>query len=171
MAWISFSSSDVSTGAEPLVAFESVYPNAVVVVSENDVSRCALDYKANGVFVKIDALEHIVVTEYRGLTRAAAEYLKGGVAGNGKLMLKFTYSDSFYNLHVLNCPALVGTERQCAISRANDADGYLLTVTESTTGWDTDIPTTANYVSAGGAGTSFGTIPKGDVFIRYGANA
>ena len=165
MAWISYTSAGGTAG---LAAFETANPNAVVVVSENEIQRCAIDHKAGGVFVKIDAIEHVTVKEYRGLTRATAVSLKSGVSGNGKIMLKFTYVGGNQNLHTLNCPSLVGTERQCAISRANEADGYTLTVTESTTDWDAAV--SGNYVSYGGAGTSFGTIVKGDVYIKYGAD-
>lgn len=167
MAWISYTAT--GTGAARLTGFASAHPKAVVVVSENDVARCAINYEADGRFVKIDAVEHVVVTEYRGLTKATAESLKSGVAGNGKIMLKFTYSGPTYDLHVLNLPALIGTEYQCAISRANEADGYILTVTESTTNWDSAV--SGNYVTYGGSGTSFGTIKKGDVYIKYGALA
>lgn len=164
MAWIDYTAS--GTGAARLTGFASAYPKAVVVVSENDVSRCAIHYKADGRYVKIDAVERVVVTEYRGLTKATAESLKDGVARNDKIMLKFTYSGPNYDLHVLELPALIGTECQCAISRVNEADGYTLTVTSSTTNWNSAVY--GNYVAYGGAGTSFGTIQMGDVYIKYG---
>ena len=169
MGWIVYTSNGGNAGTTRLSNFKDAHGKAVVVVAENDVSRCAVNYEANGRFVKIDAVEHLKVTEYRGLTQATAEYLRENVAKNEKIMLKFTYSGPNYDLHVLNLPALIGTEYQCAISRANEADGYVLTVTESTTNWDTAV--SGNYVSYGGAGTSFGTIQKGDVFIKYGALA
>lgn len=173
MAWINYTSGSEAAGTARLAAFEEAYPNAVVVVSENDVSRCALDHRTSGFFVKIDAVEHLKVKEYRALTLATAEYLKAGVAGNGKLPLWFSYSDSSFSITKLVCAAIVGTERQCSISRANEADGYTLTVTESTTNWDPSetIPPTASHVSYGGTGSVIGVVQKGDVYIDYGANS
>lgn len=172
MGWINYTSGGGNAGVSRLEAFAAAgaHQKAVVVVSENDVARCAVNYEAYKRFVRIDAVEHMKVTEYRGLTKATAEYLADGVAGNRKIMLKFSYyGPTLEDLHTMNLPALIGTEYQCAISRANEADGYVLTVTESTTNWA--APVSGHYVSYGGVGTSFGTIKQGDVYIKYGALA
>ena len=171
MGWINYTSGGGTAGTARLSAFATAYPNAVVVVSENDVSRCAVDYRTDDFFVKIDAVDHLKVTEYRGLTKATAEYLKESVAKNEKIQLWFSYSDAYYSLTKLVCSALIGTDRQCAISRENEADGYLLTVTESTTNWDSTPSPTASHVSYGGTGSVIGVVQKGDVFIDYGANS
>ena len=124
MGWISYTSSG---GAEGLAAFETAYPNAVVLVSDTDNGIVAATYEVGSMVCKIYATQHVRVTEYRGLTKATALSLKSGVGVCSKTAYRTTSGSSWAVV-----PMLVGFERSAVVSRANDADGYKLTVTETT---------------------------------------
>ena len=124
MGWISYTSSGGTAG---LTAFQTAYPSAVVVVSDTDNGIVAAVYEVGTKVCKIYATQHVKVTEYRGLSYATAESLKSGVAGCSKQAFRTTSGTSWAVV-----PMLVGVERTATISRANDADGYKLTVTETT---------------------------------------
>jgi len=160
MAWISYTGGD-------LAAFEAAYPEAVVVVSENDVARAALDFDDRTCRINVRAIEHQKVTEYRALTLDTAERLKAGVAAFGKKRLELSYMDSSYGEHSASCPHLIGTERTAAISRANEVDGYTLTVTESTTAWSGAV--SGEYVEYSFTGA--GSATMGDVSVSWGHSA
>ena len=160
MAWIDYTSGNLS-------AFEAAYPGAVVVVSENDVDRRILNFDDGTVHITVAAIDHQKVTEYRALTLETAEHLKAEVTTFDKKRLVLSYADSTYGQHHAQCPDLIGTERLCAISRANEADGYTLTVTESTTEWSTAV--TGDYQEYGMTGA--GSATMGDVRITWGHSA
>lgn len=160
MAWIDYTSGNIS-------AFALAYPDAVVVVHEDDVARTALDFDDGTCRIKVTAIEHQKVTEYRALTLETAEHLKAEVATFDKKRLVLSYSDSTYGQHHANCPDLIGTERLCAITMANEAGGHTLTVTESTTDWDAAVPGEYAAYSMTGAGSAV----KGDVRISWGHSA
>ncbi len=181
MAWINYTSGNLS-------AFKDDYPDAVVVVSENDVMNCVYNGQEAGRFIKVLALSHQKVTEYRGLTRASAENLAAGVAAFGKkdLVVKVGYTvtplnilqDAYTAYFTARCGSLLGSEVTCAISRANEADGYTLTVTESTTRWGHVDPTTGETVYDEVIGeqqvfetTGAGSATRGDVRISWGHSA
>jgi len=124
MGWISYTSEGGTAG---LAAFKTAYPHAVVVVSDADNGIVAAVYEVGTKVCKIYATQHVVVTEYRGLTYATAVSLKSGVGVCSKVAYRTTSGTSWAVV-----PMLVGTERTAVISRANDADGYKLTVTETT---------------------------------------
>ena len=126
MGWISYTSSGGTAG---LAAFAAAYPNAVVVVSDTDNGIVAAVYEVGGYVCKIYAVQHVKVTEYRGLTEAAAESLKQGVAACSKVAYRTEHGLSWAVV-----PMLVGTERNAVVGRANEAGGYKLTVTETTIG-------------------------------------
>lgn len=167
MGWFNYTSGD-------LAAFAAAYPQAVVVVSENDVERCVYNGQEAGRFIRVLAVDHQKVTEYRGLTLATAEHLKAGLTTFGKkdLVVRVGYTvtplnilqDSYTAYYTARCPSLLGTEMTCAISRANEAAGYVLTVTENTTNWDTAI--VGDYVTYSETGS--GSAPRGDVRISWG---
>ena len=136
MGWISYNSSGGTTG---LAAFATAYPQAVVVVSDTDNGIVAAVYEIGTKVCKIYATQHVKVTEYRGLTYETAESLKSGVGGCSKVAYRTTSGTSWAVV-----PMLVGTERTAMVSRANEADGYKLTVTETvienadvTASWET----------------------------------
>lgn len=124
MGWISYTSDGGTAG---LAAFKNAYPQAVVEVSNTDNGIVAAVYEVGTKVCKIYATQHVVVTEYRGLTHDTALSLKAGVAGSSKTAFRTTSGTSWAVV-----PMLVGTERTAAVSRTNDAGGYKLTVTETT---------------------------------------
>jgi len=160
MAWINYTSGNIS-------AFEEANPEAVVVVHEDDVARTALDFDDGTCRIKVTVIEHQKITEYRALTKETAEHLKAELTCIDKKRLLLSYSDSTYGQHHANCPDLIGTERLCAISRSNEAGCHRLTVTESTTDWDAEVP--GEYVQYGMTGA--GSDVKGDVRISWGHSA
>ena len=123
MGWITISDSGTTDYRS---TFESLYPQAVVLVSDTDRGIVAAHYEVGSKVCKVYATQHVKVTEYRGMTRAAAERLKKGVATCSKVAFRTTSGDSWAVV-----PMLIGTERTAAVSRANEADGYKLTVTET----------------------------------------
>lgn len=134
MAWIDYTSGSEAAGTARLAAFVLAYPESEVLVSDNDVSRCVLNSKEGDYRTYVWAVEHQTVKEYRALTRETAEYLKEGLSWNDKCNLIVSHLTNILGqVMKVTCPDLVGTERQAAISRANEADGYILTVTESKT--------------------------------------
>ena len=124
MGWITISDTDTT---DYRATFAILHPEAVVVVSDTDNGIVAAVYEVGDKVCKIYATQHVVVTEYRGLTYAAAVRLKQGVAVCSKVAYRTTSDLSWAVV-----PMLVGTERTAGISRANEADGYKLTVTETT---------------------------------------
>ena len=116
MGWINYTSGGGNEGAR-LAAFAAAYADAVVVVSENDVERPVLDFDDGTVYMKVIAIEHQKVTEYRGLTRATAEYIKAGESVFGRKRLLLSYSDSTYGQHHANCPNL--TDDRCGRRHAH----------------------------------------------------
>lgn len=171
MAWINYTSGNISE-------FALVYPDAVVVVSENEVERRVLNFDDGTVHISVAAKDHQKVTEYRALTLETAEHLKAEVTTFDKKRLVLSYSDSTYGQHHANCPDIIGTERLGAITRANEANGYTLTVTESTTRWGyVDLTTgetvydtvSGEYKGYGMTGSGSGVF--GDVRISWGHSA
>lgn len=150
MGWISYTSSGGTAG---LTAFKTAYPNAVVVVSDTDNGIVGAVYEVGTLVCKIYAVQHVKVTEYRGLTQAAAESLKSGVSGVSKSALRTTCGSSWAVV-----PMFVGVERNAVVSRSNDADGYKLTVTE------TSISLTTSGNIACTAGTQ---VTNGDVTVSW----
>ena len=150
MGWISYTSSGGTAGLE---AFETAYPNAVVVVSDTDNGIVGAVYEVGTLVCKIYAVQHVKVTEYRGLTKDAAESLKSGVAGVSKSALRTTCGSSWAVV-----PMFVGVERNAVVSRSNDAAGYKLTVTE------TSISLTTSGNIACTAGTP---VTNGDVTVSW----
>lgn len=128
MGWITIS--DTGT-TDYRSTFESLHPQAVVVVADTDRGFVAAHYEVGTKICKVYAVQHVKVTEYRGLTEGAAERLKKGVATCSKVAFRTTSGDSWAVV-----PMLIGTERTAAVSRTNDADGYKLTVTETVIGND-----------------------------------
>ena len=124
MGWITIS--DEGT-LDYRAMFAILYPNAVVVVSDTDSGIVAAVYEVGAKVCKIYAVQHVTVTEYRGLSHSAAVRLKKGVAVCSKVAYRTEDGSSWAVV-----PMLVGVERTASISRANDADGYKLTVTETT---------------------------------------
>ena len=124
MGWITIS--DTGT-TDYRATFAQNHPQAVVVVSDTDNGIVAAVYEVGDKVCKIYATQHVVVTEYRGLSYAAAVRLKKGFAGCSKQAYRTTSGTSWAVV-----PMLVGTERTAVISRSNEADGYKLTVTETT---------------------------------------
>jgi len=139
MGWISYTSSGGTAG---LAAFAAAHPQAVVVVSDTDNGIVAAVYEVGTKVCKIYATQHVVVTEYRGLTYATAVSLKNGVGSCSKVAYRTTSGDSWAVV-----PMLIGTERTAAVSRSNEADGYKLTVTETTIA-------NADVTASWGTGTS-----------------
>ena len=171
MAWINYTSGNLS-------AFKDDYSDAVVVVSDNDVARRILNFDDGTVHITVAAKDHQKVTEYRALTLETAEHLKAEVTIFDKKRLLLSYADSTYGQHHAQCPDLIGTERLCAISRANEADGYTLTVTENTTRWGYQNVTTGEtvYVDVTGDYQEYsmsgaGSATMGDVRITWGHSA
>ena len=150
MGWISYTSSGGTAG---LTAFATAYPNAVVVVSDTDNGIVGAVYEVGTLVCKIHAVQHVKVTEYRGLTQAAAESLKSGVSGVSKTALRTTCGSSWAVV-----PMFVGVERNAVVSRSNDADGYKMTVTE------TSIAQTTSGNIACTAGTP---VTNGDVTVSW----
>ena len=126
MGWISYVSRGGTAG---LAAFKAAYPNAVVTVSDTDNGIVAAVDEVGGDVCKIYAVQHVKVTEYRGLTEATAQSLKSGVSGCSKVAYRTEPGLSWAVV-----PMLVGTERNAVVGRANEAGGYKLTVTETTIG-------------------------------------
>ena len=136
MGWITIS--DTGT-TDYRATFKSNHPEAVVIVSDTDNGIVAAVYEVGTKVCKIYAVQHVTVTEYRGLSYDAAVRLKQGVAVCSKVAYRTESGTSWAVV-----PMLVGTERTAVISRANDADGYKLTVTETnianadvTASWET----------------------------------
>lgn len=150
MGWISYTSSGGTAG---LTAFATAYPNAVVVVSDTDNGIVGAAYEVGTLVCKIYAVQHVKVTEYRGLTQAAAESLKSGVSGVSKTALRTTCGSSWAVV-----PMFVGVERNAVVSRSNDADGYKLTVTE----------TSIAQTTSGNITCTVGTpVTNGDVTVSW----
>lgn len=134
MAWIDYTSGSEAAGTARLAAFLEKYSESEVLVSDNDVSRCVLNSKEGDYRTYVWAVEHQTVKEYRGLTEATAEYLKEGLSANDKCNLIVSHLTAILGqVMKATCPNLVGVERTAAISRANEAGGHTLTVTESST--------------------------------------
>jgi hypothetical protein len=129
MGWISYTSSG---GTDGLSAFGAAHPNAVVVVSDTDNGIVGAAYEVGTLVCKIYAVQHVKVTEYRGVTHSTAESLKAGVSGVSKSALRTTCGSSWAVV-----PMFVGVERSAVVSRSNDADGYKLTVTETSISLET----------------------------------
>ena len=152
MGWISYTSSGGTAG---LTAFANAYPNAVVVVSDTDNGIVGAVYEVGTLVCKIYAVQHVKVTEYRGLTHAAAESLKSGVSGVSKSALRTTCNSGSSWAVV---PMFVGVERNAVVSRSNDADGYKLTVTE----------TSIAQTTSGDIACTVGTpVTNGDVTVSW----
>ena len=150
MGWISYTSSGGTAG---LSAFQSVHPNAVVVVSDTDNGIVGATYEVGTLVCKIYAVQHVKVTEYRGLMEDAAELLKSGVSGVSKSALRTTCGSSRAVV-----PMFVGVERNAVVSRSNDADGYKLTVTE----------TSISLTTPGNIACTAGTpVTNGDVTVSW----
>ena len=150
MGWISYTSSGGTAG---LSSFQSVHPNAVVVVSDTDNSIVGAVYEVGTLVCKIYAVQHVKVTEYRGLTHSTAESLKSGVSGVSKSALRTTCGSSWAVV-----PMFVGVERNAVVSRSNDADGYKLTVTE----------TSISLTTSGNIACTVGTpVTNGDVTVSW----
>lgn len=162
MGWIDYTAS--GTGEARLAAFEAAYPEAVVLISDNSPSRQAVHFDDGTARVTVSVVEHVVVKEYRALTEATALSLKDGASGISRANFKLTYADSSFGLHVVNCPALVGTDIQCAVARANEAGGYTLTVTKTTT--DCSLPAVSGVISYDVTGAGSATL--GDVSVSWG---
>ena len=124
MGWISYVSSGGTAG---LSAFKAAHPNAVVSVSDTDNGIVAAVYEVGGYVCKIYAVQHVKVTEYRGLTEDTAESLKQGVAVCSKVAYRTEHGLSWAVV-----PMLVGVERNAIVGRSNEAGAYKLTVTETT---------------------------------------
>lgn len=150
MGWISYTSSGGTAG---LTAFKTAYPNAVVVVSDTDNGIVGAVYEVGTLVCKIYAVQHVKVTEYRGLTQAAAESLKSGVSGVSKSALRTTCGSSWAVV-----PMFVGVERNAVVSRSNDADGYKLTVTETSI----SLRTSGNIACTAGT-----PVTNGDVTVSW----
>ena len=134
MAWINYTSGDEPAGTARIAAFVAAHPEAEVLVSDNDVERCVLDSKEGGYRTYVWAVEHQTVKEYRALTKETAMYLKEGLSSNDKCNLIVSHLTAILGqVMKVMCSNLVGVERQAAVSRSNEADGYILTVTESKT--------------------------------------
>lgn len=150
MGWISYTSSG---GTDGLSSFQSAHPNAVVVVSDTDNGIVGAVYEVGTLVCKIYAVQHVKVTEYRGLTEDAAESLKSGVSGVSKSALRTTCGSSWAVV-----PMFVGVERNAVVSRSNDADGYKLTVTE----------TSISLTTSGDIACTVGTpVANGDVTVSW----
>ena len=131
MGWIDYRAS--GTGEDRLAAFEAEHPEAVVLISDNTPTRQAVHFDDGTARVTVSVTERVQVKEYRALTEATALSLKDGASGISRVNFRVMYADSSFGRHVVNCPALVGTDIQCAVARANEAGGYTLTVTKTTT--------------------------------------
>ena len=150
MGWITIS--DTGTG-DYRATFKDHHPQAVVVVSDTDNGIVAAVYEVGTMVCKIYATQHVKVTEYRGLSYDAAVRLKKGVSTCSKHAVKTTCGTAWAVV-----PMLVGVERSAVISRANDADGYKLTVTE----------TTISLTTSGDIACSVGTpVQNGDVTVSW----
>ena len=152
MGWISYTSSGGTAGLD---AFKNAYPNAVVVVSDTDNGIVGAVYEVLTLVCKIYAVQHVKVTEYKGLTQETAESLKLGVSGVSKAALRTTCNSGSSWAVV---PMFVGVERNAVVSRSNDADGYKLTV----------IETRINLETPGNIACSVNTpVTNGDVTVSW----
>ena len=110
-----------------LAEFGNCYSNAKVVVSETDNGIVAAVYEVGNNICKIYAVQHVTVTEYRGIDLETAEHLKAGLAGCSKVACRTICGSSWAVV-----PMLLGEECTAVVSRANDAGGHKLTVTRTT---------------------------------------
>ena len=114
-------------------------------VPKSSHSSTSIAYSANGLILR--QFEGVAITEYRGLTKAAADLLC--TLGSDTTQTTIYYKQIGTSDEYAAVGITTGGRTEYAASRANEANGWIVTKTEQTfsaaasTGWSTTRPSGA----------------------------
>ena len=143
MGWI-----DRASNNETAAALKTRLENlGAYVPLTHTPSASTIAYAANGLILR--QVQSVTVGEYRGLTQAAAEKLASLSSDNTNTTIYYKGIGKSPYSEYAACGVTTGTKTDYVASRANEAEAWKVTRTETvysagaTNGWSTTRPTTA----------------------------